>query len=107
MEAFFANQSCDPFTPQSTPCQLGNYVSYAVNVSNTQDVQTALLFARAANIRVVVRNTGHEYVCLFFLISDIFWFDFTRCQAQQASFPPCYAHVALPRESLKSKSRQA
>ncbi|KAB5575314.1 FAD binding domain-containing protein [Coniochaeta sp. 2T2.1] len=61
MQAFFANQSCDPFTPQSTPCHLGNYVDYAVNVSCAADVQAALLFARAANIRIVVRNTGHDY----------------------------------------------
>lgn len=60
MEPFFANQSCDPFTPQSTPCQLGNYVRYAVNVSCVADVQAALLFATKYNIRVVVRNTGHE-----------------------------------------------
>lgn len=60
MEAFFANQSCDPFTPQSKPCQLGNYVSYAVNVSCAADVQAALSFAKTNNIRVVVRNTGHE-----------------------------------------------
>jgi hypothetical protein len=62
MEPFFANQSCDPFTAQSTPCQLGNYVSYAVNVSCVADVQAALSFARDNNIRIVVRNTGHEYV---------------------------------------------
>ncbi|KAK4233326.1 FAD binding domain-containing protein [Achaetomium macrosporum] len=61
MEPFFANQSCDPFTPRSRPCQLGNYVSYAVNVSCVADVQAALFFARANNIRVVVRNTGHDF----------------------------------------------
>lgn len=62
MQPFFANESCDPFTSQSTPCTLGNYVSYAVNVSTTAHVQAALLFAQAKNIRVVIRNTGHEYV---------------------------------------------
>lgn len=67
MQPFFANQSCDPFMPQSTPCQLGNYVSYAVNVSCAMDVQAALSFAKKANIRVVVRNTGHEYVKPFSL----------------------------------------
>ncbi|KAF2135257.1 uncharacterized protein K452DRAFT_363271, partial [Aplosporella prunicola CBS 121167] len=29
----FQNQSCDPFTPRSTPCRLGNYPAYASNVS--------------------------------------------------------------------------
>lgn len=79
MQAFFANQSCDPFTPQSTPCHLGNYVDYAVNVSCAADVQAALLFARAANIRIVVRNTGHEYVHLF-----AFLFHLSRRLAKRA-----------------------
>ena len=60
MQAYFANQSCDPFTPQAQPCTLGNYVSYAVNVSSATDVVEALLFANTFNIRVLVRNTGHE-----------------------------------------------
>lgn len=62
MEAFFANQSCDPFTAQDQPCLLGNYVSYAVNVSGTDDVIATLNFAKSNNIRLVIRNTGHEYV---------------------------------------------
>ena len=60
MQPFFANQSCDPFTPQSTPCRLGNSVSYAIDVSSAADVQAAVAFARANQIRLVVRNTGHE-----------------------------------------------
>jgi hypothetical protein len=65
MQSFFANQSCDPFSSQSTPCKLGNYVSYAVNVSCATDVQAAVLFAQSMNIRLVVRNTGHEYAGAF------------------------------------------
>lgn len=61
MQPFFANQSCDAFTPESQPCLLGNYVSYAVNVSCTADVSAALAFATKNNIRVVVRNTGHDF----------------------------------------------
>ncbi|UKZ80017.1 hypothetical protein TrVFT333_007781 [Trichoderma virens FT-333] len=61
MQPFFANQSCDPFTPESKKCVLGNYVSYAVNVTCDADVQAALAFATKYNIRVVVRNTGHDF----------------------------------------------
>lgn len=70
MQPFFANQSCDAFTPESQPCLLGNYVSYAVNVSCTADVSAALAFATKNNIRVVVRNTGHEYADLTFVLSS-------------------------------------
>ncbi|KAJ5195451.1 uncharacterized protein N7498_008889 [Penicillium cinerascens] len=62
MQTFFANQSCDPFTPKSRPCELGNYVSYAVNVSSTRDVVAAVRFARKNNVRFVIRNTGHDYL---------------------------------------------
>jgi hypothetical protein len=60
MEPYFANQSCDPFTAQDKPCVLGNYVSYAVNVSSTDDAVATLEFAKSNNIRLVIRNTGHE-----------------------------------------------
>ena len=65
MQTYFANQSCDPFTPQSQACVLGNYVSYAVNVSSTSDAVAALSFAQKNNIRIVIRNTGHEYNPIF------------------------------------------
>ncbi|OKL63059.1 hypothetical protein UA08_01912 [Talaromyces atroroseus] len=61
MQPYFANQSCDPFTPESQPCLLGNYVSYAVNVSSSDDVIAAIQFAQSNNIRFVIRNTGHDY----------------------------------------------
>ncbi|KAH8884168.1 FAD binding domain-containing protein [Thozetella sp. PMI_491] len=61
MQTYFANQSCDPFTSTSSACELGNYVSYAVNVTSAADVAAALAFASDNNIRVVVRNTGHDF----------------------------------------------
>jgi hypothetical protein len=60
MQSYFANQSCDPFTSSSTPCELGNYVSYSVNASGAADIQAAVNFARTNKVRLVVRNTGHE-----------------------------------------------
>ncbi|KAF2188422.1 FAD/FMN-containing dehydrogenase [Zopfia rhizophila CBS 207.26] len=62
MQAYFANQSCDPFTPQTQPCLLGNYVSYAVKVSSSADVIAAISFARKNKIRFVIRNTGHDFL---------------------------------------------
>lgn len=59
MAPFFANQSCDPFQPRERPCELGNYVRYAVNASGASDIQRAIAFATSKNIRLVIRNTGH------------------------------------------------
>lgn len=62
MAPFFANQSCDPFTPKSTPCTLGNYVDYAINVTRPSDISKGIAFALRYNIRLVIRNTGHDYL---------------------------------------------
>ncbi|CAF3524157.1 unnamed protein product [Fusarium graminearum] len=61
MQQFFANQSCDPFLAQSRPCLIGNYPSYAVKVSNARQVAAAVRFANDNNIRLVIRNTAHDY----------------------------------------------
>ncbi|KAK3325376.1 hypothetical protein B0H66DRAFT_121546 [Apodospora peruviana] len=62
MAPFFADQACDPFTEQSKPCTLGNYVQYAVEVRSSADVIATIEFARKKNIRFVIRNTGHDYL---------------------------------------------
>ncbi|KAL2126018.1 hypothetical protein VTI74DRAFT_1951 [Chaetomium olivicolor] len=62
MAPFFANQSCDPFTAQSKPCTLGNYVRYAVEAQSAADITAAIQFAKSHNIRFVIRNTGHDYL---------------------------------------------
>ncbi|PKY07955.1 FAD/FMN-containing dehydrogenase [Aspergillus campestris IBT 28561] len=62
MAPFFANQSCDPFLPASSRCILGTYVAYAVRVSSPSTIKATLAFARTHNIRLVIRNTGHDYL---------------------------------------------
>ncbi|KAI9035172.1 FAD-dependent oxidoreductase [Aspergillus affinis] len=57
---YFQNQSCDPFTSPSSPCRIGNYVEYAINVSTAADVAAGLVFAQKWNIRLVIKNTGHD-----------------------------------------------
>ncbi|KAG7094813.1 hypothetical protein E1B28_005626 [Marasmius oreades] len=58
----FLNKSCDPFDPRETPCQIGAYVQYAVNVSSREDVIQTLQFVKEHNIRFVIKNTGHDYM---------------------------------------------
>ena len=62
MAPFFANYSCEPFAPENSPCDIGVYVRYAIRVTDPQDIAIGLAFATKRNIRVVIRNTGHEYV---------------------------------------------
>ena len=62
MAPFFANESCDPFTAPGEQCYIGTYVQYAVNATSVEDYQKTLRFAEAKNIRLVIRNTGHDYL---------------------------------------------
>ncbi|KAI0394339.1 FAD binding domain protein [Xylariaceae sp. FL0594] len=62
MASFFANLSCDPFTPREAQCVIGAYVSYAVNASGASDYQKTIEFVKRHNIRLVIRNTGHDYM---------------------------------------------
>jgi hypothetical protein len=57
---YFQNQSCDPFTPESKPCVLGNLASYSINVSSANDIIAGIKFATENNIRLSIKNTGHE-----------------------------------------------
>jgi hypothetical protein len=61
MAPFFQNQTCDPFTPQEQPCDLGNHAAYSIRVNSASDVIAGVRFARDNNIRLVIKNTGHEY----------------------------------------------
>jgi len=45
----------------SNTCTLGGYASYSVNVTNVAQIQLALNFARNTNLRLVIRNTGHDF----------------------------------------------
>jgi hypothetical protein len=71
MSPFIANRSCDPFTSEPSPCLLGNYVNYAIDVNETSDIVAGIKFAQAHNIRLVVRNTGHEYAKISCLASSL------------------------------------
>lgn len=62
MAPFFANLSCDPFLPREAQCIVGTYVQYAVDARSTSDFKAVLKFAKTHNIRLVVRNTAHDFL---------------------------------------------
>lgn len=61
MAPFFANQSCEPFLPESAQCVIGTYIRFAVNASEASDFQKTIAFTKKRNIRLTIRNTGHDY----------------------------------------------
>ncbi|KAF5004969.1 hypothetical protein FDECE_8565 [Fusarium decemcellulare] len=47
---------------EGAKCQLGGLPAYSVNVSTVSQIQLAVNFARTLNLRVVIRNTGHDFL---------------------------------------------
>lgn len=62
MAPLFTNNSCGFYTSEASPCQLGNYARYAIAVEEAADIVAGVKFAAAMNVRLTVKNTGHEYV---------------------------------------------
>ena len=58
----FANASWDPFVPRNKSCLLGSYVRYTVNVTGPDDIAATIQFAYENDIRLVIRNTAHDYL---------------------------------------------
>ena len=61
MWPLFEGRTCLPTTDPSASCTVGGYSSYAVYVSNVAQIQLAVNFARNAGLRLVVKNTGHDF----------------------------------------------
>ena len=49
------------FLGNTGTCTLGGFPEYTVNVSTVAQVQLAVNFARSQNIRLVIKNTGHDF----------------------------------------------
>ncbi|KAJ6195915.1 hypothetical protein J3E72DRAFT_194997, partial [Bipolaris maydis] len=62
MNSWYQNTSCSPFYRLDQSCTLGNYVSYAIPVSGPDDVVAAINFTQAHNVRLVIKNTGHDFL---------------------------------------------
>jgi FAD/FMN-containing dehydrogenase len=63
MFPLFYGETCVQGTDPSalTTCTLGGYSSYSIHVENVAQIQLAVNFARSLNLRLVVKNTGHDY----------------------------------------------
>lgn len=61
MFPIYEGRTCLPTTDPHGSCTQGGYASYAVNVSSVAHIQLSLIFARLVNVRLVIKNTGHDY----------------------------------------------
>jgi hypothetical protein len=63
MNPLYEGLTCRPGTNVSAlgNCTQGGYSSFSVDVSNVAQIQLAVNFARSLNLRLVIKNTGHDY----------------------------------------------
>lgn len=50
-----------PSVYDSTNCTLGGYPTYVVSAKSVLDIQLGINFARNNNIRLIIKNTGHDF----------------------------------------------
>lgn len=63
MNPLYQGATCMPQTAGSGgTCQLGGYSAYSVKITTVAQVQLAVNFARNTGVRLVVHNTGHDYL---------------------------------------------
>lgn len=56
------NETCYVGTPQSEPCGQGRISQYSAVVESPEQIQQAVRFAQDYNIRLAIRNTGHDFL---------------------------------------------
>jgi hypothetical protein len=65
MSPFWQGRTCIPpsiFPAPDGHCDIGGYPSYAINATKVGQIQLGINFARNNNIRLVVKNTGHDFL---------------------------------------------
>ena len=49
------------FLQNDTGCVIGGYPEYTIKVENVAQIQLAVNFARELDLRLVIKNTGHDF----------------------------------------------
>ncbi|KAI0866916.1 putative 6-hydroxy-D-nicotine oxidase [Xylaria cubensis] len=62
MSPLYQGKTCMPQNGNDSTCDIGGFPSYAVNISTVAQIQLAINFARNTNVRLVVKNTGHDFL---------------------------------------------
>ena len=55
---------------KSNSCSIGDQPLYTVNATEVADVVAGVNFAREHNVRLVIRNTGHDILRRFAVCLD-------------------------------------
>ena len=56
------NETCYVDSNRTIPCAQGNLPVYGVAVQSADDISKTIKFACSKNLRLVIKNTGHDYL---------------------------------------------
>ncbi|KAF3771369.1 FAD-binding domain-containing protein [Cryphonectria parasitica EP155] len=59
---YYTNETCRPTTDPSDPCTLGFYGVYVILATEYEHIKAGIDFAREHQLRLIVRNTGHDFL---------------------------------------------
>lgn len=59
---FWTNNTCLPTTNPTDQCTLGFYPEYVIRATKMEHIKAGIDFARKNNVRLVIRNTGHDFM---------------------------------------------
>jgi hypothetical protein len=63
MSPLYQGQTCLPQNAETGgTCEIGGLPSYSVRADNVAQIQLAVNFARNLGLRLVVHNTGHDFL---------------------------------------------
>ncbi|KAJ5369416.1 hypothetical protein N7509_014028 [Penicillium cosmopolitanum] len=57
-----ADEKCYTESPRSDPCEQGRLSLFSAEVRNAQHIQTIVNFVTRHNIKLVIKNTGHDFL---------------------------------------------
>ncbi|KAH8784941.1 hypothetical protein F5883DRAFT_480222 [Diaporthe sp. PMI_573] len=61
MSPFYQGATCMPIEGAPANCTLGGFPYYVVNATNVAQIQLAINLARNLDLRLVIKNTGHDF----------------------------------------------
>ncbi|KAK0652384.1 hypothetical protein B0T16DRAFT_454755 [Cercophora newfieldiana] len=59
---YFTNDTCRPTTNPADTCTLGHYGVLYIKAQTVAHIQAGINFARDNNLRLIIRNTGHDFL---------------------------------------------
>lgn len=59
---YFTNDTCRPTANPADTCTLGHYGVLYIKAQTVAHIQAGINFARQNNLRLVIRNTGHDFL---------------------------------------------